>query len=146
LLRNERRAEAVSQFEAALRIRPDYPEAETNLGVALKDLEDCAAATPHFEAALRIQPDFNDANFNLGACQLMSGSYAAAIPHFEAVIRGRPGDGGAHARLALCLSKIPGRVPDAIREYETALRLTPEDSIAQSNLRALLDRQRTESR
>jgi tetratricopeptide (TPR) repeat protein len=37
-----------------------------------------------------------------------------------------PGNERAHSNLGVALSKIPGRMPDAIAEYQTALRINPD--------------------
>jgi tetratricopeptide (TPR) repeat protein len=50
--------EAISHFEAALRIDPNSADAHVNLGIALSGIPGrMPEATRHFEAALRIKPD-----------------------------------------------------------------------------------------
>jgi tetratricopeptide (TPR) repeat protein len=133
----QRDAEAISHFQAAVRLVPNYLGARSNLGTSLLRLEGCAAAAPQFEAILRMNPNFAQANHILGRCQALSGNYAAAIPFLEAAIRVEPTRVDAHDFLGLSLSRTPGRVPDAIREYQEALRLAPEDAVAQAGLREL---------
>jgi Tfp pilus assembly protein PilF len=130
-----RTPDAIQQYQAAVRIDPSYVEAQNNLGVILSD---CAAAIAHFEAAVRAKPDYATASYNLARCEMTAGNYAAAIPHFEAAIRAKADYADAHFRLATSLSKIPGRVPDAIKEYEAALRLRPNDGAAHASLGELL--------
>jgi tetratricopeptide (TPR) repeat protein len=138
--RQQRDADAISHFQAAVRLEPLYVEARSNLGVALLRLEGCAGAVPQFEAVLKINPKFAQANHILGKCQAIEGDYAAAIPYLEAAIREDPGRVEARDYLGLSLSKTPGRVPEAILQYEEALRLSPDDETAQEGLRELLDR------
>lgn len=54
-------AEAMAHLEQALRIKPDYAEAQYNLGVALEEAGRQQEATDHYEQALRIKPDFTQA-------------------------------------------------------------------------------------
>ena len=126
----ERIPDAVKQYEAALRLKPDSAEAHNGLGAALVRRGDCPAAIPHFEAALQLKPDQADAIYNLGTCQMAVKNYGAAVPYFEAAIRAQPGFAEAHFSLAGCLSRIPGRVPDAIKEYEATLQLRPNEGLA----------------
>jgi protein O-mannosyl-transferase len=126
----DRLPDAVKQYEATLRLKPDSTEAHNGLGAALVRRGDCAAAIPHFEAALHFKPDQADATYNLGTCQMAVKNYAAAIPYFEAAIRTQPSFAEAHFSLAGCLAKIPGRIPDAVREYEAALQLRPNEGLA----------------
>jgi Tfp pilus assembly protein PilF len=126
----DRIPDAVKQYEATLRLKPDSAEAHNGLGAALVRRGDCAAAIPHFEAALRLKPDQADAIYNLGTCQMAVKNYAAAVPYFEAAIRTQPSFAEAHFSLASCLAKIPGHVPDAIKQYEAALQLGPNEGLA----------------
>jgi len=49
-----------------------------------------------------------------------------------------PDDALAHVNLGNALLEIPGRMPDAIQEYQTALRIYPNYAEAHNNLGALL--------
>ncbi len=126
----ERIADAVMQYEAALRLQPTSAEAHNGLGAVLVRRGDCAAAIPHFEAALHIKPEQTDAIYNLGTCQMAVKNYSGAVPYFEAAIRAQPGFAEAHFSLGGCLSKIAGRTPDAIKEYEATLELRPNEGLA----------------
>ena len=61
-----RLSEAVSEYEASLRINPKYAKAHNDLGIALAGSPGrLPEAIVHFEDALRIKPDFPDAQHNL---------------------------------------------------------------------------------
>ena len=68
----------------------------------------------------------------------MSQNYAAAIPYLEAVVRAEPDRPEGHTGLGLAYSNIPGRTPDAIREFETASLLAPGDPRIHVSLGTLL--------
>ena len=58
--------EAIAEYRAALRIKPDYAEAHYNLGLALTGLPGRRPeAMAEFEAALRIKPDWEIARQRL---------------------------------------------------------------------------------
>jgi tetratricopeptide (TPR) repeat protein len=87
-----RLTEAVTEFEAALRLRPDYAEAQNNLGVALTQIPDrTSEALRHFQAAVKLNPNYADARFNLGvALSQLPGRMPEAIAQLEAAYRLHP--------------------------------------------------------
>ena len=50
-------AEAIAEYAAALRIKPDYAKAHNNSGIALAGQGKVAEAIAEYAAALRIKPD-----------------------------------------------------------------------------------------
>jgi tetratricopeptide (TPR) repeat protein len=128
--------DAISHFEAALRLQPNYPQTYNNLGLALSSLPGrVAEAVPYFEAAVRIQPDYAQAQNNLGlALSKLPGRLPDAIEHFESALRTKPGYAEAHNNLGSALSATPGRLADAISEYRAALRIRPDYAEAHYNL------------
>ena len=54
---------------AAVRIRPDNPGANNNLGLALARVGRLPEAVGYFEAATRLAPDFQEARENLRRAQ-----------------------------------------------------------------------------
>ena len=95
-----RASEAIAHLEAAIRLRPDYPEAHNNLGVLLaQEPGRIGEAIAHFQAALRIDPDYADAHLNLGlAFSQMPGRIPEAIAQLEAAERIHP-DAGVRQML-----------------------------------------------
>lgn len=128
--------DAISHFEAAIRLQPNYPQAYNNLGIALSSLPGRASeAIPYFETAVRIQPDYAQAQNNLGlALSKQRGRLPEAITHLEAAIRTKPDYAEAHNNLGSALSATPGRSADAISEYEAALRIRPDYAEVHYNL------------
>jgi tetratricopeptide (TPR) repeat protein len=66
-----RTADAISEYQAALDLRPDYWEAHFNLGALLASLPGRAAeAVIHLEAALRLKPDLEPARALIAQMQM----------------------------------------------------------------------------
>jgi tetratricopeptide (TPR) repeat protein len=66
LLRLGRFDDASTSFAAAIRVRPDYAPAHSNLGLARAQMPGgLAEAARHFEAALKLDPSFDLARRNL---------------------------------------------------------------------------------
>ena len=84
--------QAVEHFEEALRFRPDYAEAQNNLGILYAKTPGHASdAIAHFEAALRLNTNLVEAHRNLGMLLAsMPGRAQEAIAHLEAAQRIHP--------------------------------------------------------
>jgi tetratricopeptide (TPR) repeat protein len=87
-----RRAEAITEFEDVLRVKPDWAEADNNLGLLLANMPDRKdEAIAHFEAAIRLDPNLAQAQRNLGILLAgQPGRTAEAITHLEAANRLAP--------------------------------------------------------
>ena len=59
---------------------------------------------------------------------------------YRTTLKHNPGCWMAHTNLGLALMNIPGRLPEAISEYEAALRIKPDDAEAHNNLGIALAR------
>ena len=57
---------AVSSYNKAIEIKPDYAEPYNNLGVSLKTLGRHTEAITSYNKAIEIQPDYAEAYYNLG--------------------------------------------------------------------------------
>lgn len=128
--------EAISHFEASIRLQPDYPQAYNNLGIALARIPGrLPEAISYLEAAVRIEPDYAEAQNNLGiALAGVPRRLPEAITHFRTAVRSRPDAPQSHNNLGSALSTIPEQLPQAIEQYEIALRLAPDYFDAHFNL------------
>lgn len=100
---------AEREFQTALRLRPDYPFALSNLGVLRVRQGRPAEAVPWFERAIRLDPTYADAYANLGAAHEAVGDRAAARSAYAAGLQHRPDS----ARLREGLARVGGTAPIA---------------------------------
>ena len=99
--REGQRAEAIAEYEAALRIRPDFPHAHYGLGVTYEEQGDVRGAIEQYRAALVANPDFANAHFNLANLLGQSGDFEGAELHYRRAIALDPANEGAKRGLAL---------------------------------------------
>ena len=131
-----RERDAIAEYQAALRIDPEYAEAHNNLGNSLSLIPGrLPDAMAEYQAALRINPDSAEAHNNLGnALSQIPGRLPDAITEYQAALRINPDYADAHYDLGNALSQIPGRLPDAMAEYQAVLRINPDSAEAHNNL------------
>ena len=109
--------EARETLRAAVALNPNLAPAWLNLGNALMDLDDLAAAEAHCRQALERDPGLIEAHVSLGFILTSAGRTAEAIVTLETAIRLAPGNVRAHWNLATaCL--LSGDLPRGFAEYE----------------------------
>jgi len=132
--------QAISEYETAIRIDPNYSEAYDDLGIALEGLPGRSNdAVQSFEEALRTMPDYPEAACNLGSLLCGIGRLPEGIQWLETAIRMKPDYARASFYLGNALAQS-GRIPEAIERYEEALRIRPDFAEASNNLGMILCR------
>jgi tetratricopeptide (TPR) repeat protein len=128
--------EAIAEFEQALRLNPDYPQAHLNMGTALERIPGrINEAVAQYEQALRLQPESAEAHYSLGsALGRIPGQQGAAIFQYHEALRLNPGYAKAHNNLGTVLEKMPGKLNEAVSQFEQALLLEPAFAEAHYNL------------
>ena len=121
-----RAEDAIVRFREVADKRPQDPDAYNNLGAALFELEQYEDAISAYEKAVELKPDFVPALRNLGAalrdmhrCE-ESEKYLSKIPFL--MPRYAPG----HLSLGMTY-KLMGKEEKALKCFETALKLDPEN-------------------
>jgi tetratricopeptide (TPR) repeat protein len=130
-----RTAEAIAQYERALKLKPDLAEVHSNLANALaKDPGRLDEAIAQYEEALRLKPVDAKARNNLGNLLIkLPGRINEAIAQFQEAVRIDPDMAAAHNNLGNAFNG-QGRTDDAIAQFKEALRLKPNSAEAHSNL------------
>jgi len=119
-----RKAQAISAYGAAARLRSDFIRPTNRIAYLLAEQERFAEAEPYFQAVLRADPGNAVAHFNLGYTLDKRGHYDKAIHEFREATRLNPkidrawyGLGVAHAQL--------GQHGEAAKALEQAATLQP---------------------
>jgi tetratricopeptide (TPR) repeat protein len=129
-------AEAEAQFERALAVRPNYPEALVNLGLCRARQGRTPEAVELMRRAMEIRPT-PSGHYNLANFASEAGQFDEAEKHYLAALELKPEFVEARYNLGILRAK-QGRTDEAIRDYEAALALRPEYAEARLSLGALL--------
>ncbi|HEV3215074.1 MAG TPA: tetratricopeptide repeat protein [Vicinamibacterales bacterium] len=95
LLVARRFPEAGAEFNQALALKRDMPEALYGLGLAFDGLGRLDEAVDAYNRALRLNLDFVDIHFNLARILAAQGKTTEAIAQYEEVLKRRPDDAEA---------------------------------------------------
>jgi tetratricopeptide (TPR) repeat protein len=137
----DRYVDARAAYLEALRLEPDLAPAHAHLGLTMLREGQLADALPWLKRAVELDaanPIFQEF---LGDLYMEREEPAEAIPCFERAIALSPDDrAGVRLSLGWALQE-EGRLAEARREYETALRIQPDSASAQLNLGGLNEEQ-----
>jgi arylsulfatase A-like enzyme/Flp pilus assembly protein TadD len=117
--------EAVPLLERVLKEQPDMPVANMQYGMAETRLKKYDKALGPLQKAVKLSPDNGMGHYELGLALFETGDWKAAAPEFEASVARAPRWADAHFSLAAVYARID-RVPEALTELDTTLRLTPD--------------------
>jgi tetratricopeptide (TPR) repeat protein len=124
LIAKTNRDDGIAHYQAALRLRPDYPEALNNMGYELTHSGRIPEAIEYLGRAVRAKPDYSSARNNLGIALLKTGNTPEATEQFRLAVEINPRDAAAHSSYGNVLSHA-GKIDDAIAHYEEAVRIRP---------------------
>ena len=137
---------AISCYEKALSIKPDYAEAHYNLGFSHHRLGQLDAAVRSYKKVVAIKPDYARAHNNkiLSVIYFFtSGQIPDAIDTLEALIKDNPNDALLFNMIGGCYASV-GQLDIAIKNYEKALAIKPDYAVPQHMLNALTGNTSTE--
>jgi serine/threonine-protein kinase len=125
--------EAIGYYRAALARRPDNAPAHNDLGNALMDKGDVAAAIAAYRKAIALDRKFAPAHYNLGYALKEKGDVAGAVAEYQKAVALAPQYAPAHSNLGLAL-QAQGDVAGAVAAYQKAVALDPKDAKAHGGL------------
>ena len=131
--RENRFADAVEDFERALRLNPSYLLTLTNLGNAYRAQKRWSDARGIFEQAVGISPDDAEANYGLGMVLAETDETGKAEEHLKRALRMRPDYPEALNNLGV-LYMVTQRRDEAVRNFEQCIRVAPGFDQAYLNL------------
>ena len=116
--------DAITDYTAAIRLKPDYAEAYNDRGIAKGKLGQHFAAISDYDIAIRLKPNYVDAYVNRGNAKYHLRQYFAAIADYDIAIRIEPDDASIYILRGLTKA-ISEQHSAAISDYDIAIRLKP---------------------
>ena len=83
---------AIDCFSKALKINPNYAEANNNMGALLKTIGRTKDSVSYFKKAIKIKPDLTNAYNNLGASYNLLGEWDLAIHNYNQCLKINPNE------------------------------------------------------
>ena len=81
---------AIEHYTKAIELRPDFPEAYNNRGIAYCATDDYERAIADYTQAIQIKPDYASAYHNRGITYAKKGDYELAIEDYNKAIQLKP--------------------------------------------------------
>ncbi|MEP6790486.1 MAG: tetratricopeptide repeat protein, partial [Ramlibacter sp.] len=117
----DRLDEALARYEAALEIKPDYPEALMHRAIVLQRMrklpQDCVASLDH---ALALRPGYFEALNARANILAQLEQYADSLANYDAALKIKPDFHAAHLNRGHALREL-GRLDEAAAAYRDAL-------------------------
>jgi tetratricopeptide (TPR) repeat protein len=98
--KQKNRGDAIRSLREAIRLKPAYWEARSQLGVELALDGKFSEAQMHFEEALRLRPDDPEGHLNLGIALARQERFDEAIGHLEISLSLEPGNASTRDFIA----------------------------------------------
>ena len=118
--------EAIADYDATLRLRPQEAAVYHNRGLAKGHLGQHEDAIVDFDKALRLKPQLAEAYNNRGNAKERLGRYQDAIVDFDAALRLKPQDAAAYYNRGLAKGHLK-RYEEARADFQRALELSTEE-------------------
>ncbi len=139
LLDAQQYAASAAAFEQVAKLRPDYADAYTNIGLVQIQWQKFDEARANFNKSLALAPDNARALYYLALVERNEGNLDAATADLLQVIRQFPQGRDAHRELGFTYYQLH-QYQNAEAEYETLQTIDPDDLAAHYNLAILYRR------
>ena len=127
---------ALSAYDTAIRLQPDYAEVYNNRGNIKNELGSRDAALDDYDASIRLNPHFVEAYYNRGVQKVLREEFDAAIVDFTEALRLNSDYTEAYAYRGVAKAEL-GNIDEARSDFQTALVLAEQQG--NSDFKALVE-------
>lgn len=132
--------QALEDYDAAIRLKPDFGRCHFNRGNVLQELGDLQGALDAYASALTYKPDSAAAYFNSGNAHARLGQWDASLAAYRQALALKPEFADAEVAMGVALQELK-RVDDAIACFRRALAINPDYAEVYYNLGGALAEQ-----
>lgn len=132
--------EAIKHFDAAVKLKPDFVEAQSNIGFSYLTLKKYNQATDAFKKALQIKPKHLNSLNGLATTYAINEKPAEALATFNELTTLSPNQADYWFNQGAVQQKI-GHYKDAEASYQEALKVSPHHQRTLFNLGTLKENQ-----
>ena len=124
--------EALSAYNKAISLKPDYVKAYNNRGVIKKELGQFEDAIKDYDIALHLRPNYYAPLYNRGNAKSSLKQYESALVDYNAALRQKPDYAMAYSSRGQ-VKRILGEYESALKDCDKAIQLKPDLAYAYSN-------------
>ena len=136
--------EAIDAYKKSVSLNPDFAEAYSNMGVALKNQDKLDESIEAFKKSILLKPNDADSYYNMGITLNHQGKVDETISAYKKAISLNPDFAKAYNNLGLVL-QVKGMSDEAIEACKKAISLNPHHAEAYNSLGiALQDKGKSE--
>jgi protein O-GlcNAc transferase len=128
-----RPADALTSYNKAIALKPDFADAHYNRGNMLNALKRPEEAIASYDKTIALKPENAEAHNNRGAVLNNLKRYEEALASFDKAIALKPDDAEAHNNRGAALNALK-RHPEALASVEKAIALKPDIEFLLGNL------------
>ena len=138
LQRQDKVADAISEYTKAVATDPSFPKAYYNLAIAYGSIGQTERAMDNYELALMADPNYVDARFNYALLLQSQGFTDDAIAQYKKILAANPDDASTHLSLGGLYARDRATYAEARDHYQSFLKLAPNSPLAR-DIRRWLD-------
>ena len=128
----DKKEEALSAYNKAINLKPDYAEAYAARGTMKSVLDRRESAVDDYNEAIRLKPDYAEAYNNRGFEMTRLGQYESAVDDCNEAIRLKPDFAYAYDSRGTAKQSL-GQYESAVDDYNEAIHLKPDYAEAYYN-------------
>ncbi len=133
LFKEHKYEEALLQYNKAIKLDPQHPNARFNCGLVLFNMKKYPDAIKQFQKSIEINPSDFDAHIGWGNTLMKLREYDDAIKQYKEACKINPQKGEAHLGWGNALAKLQ-KYDEAIELFNKAIQLDPKNADAHYNL------------